>query len=70
MPSKYTPVLPMIDARNIATCLACALPQCVYEVEDVEYRALCPVWRRERGEINTHNRQTRARAREMEAGRA
>ena len=39
--------IPMIDLRNAATCLACPLPDCVYETEALEVRQLCPIWRRE-----------------------
>lgn len=39
----------LIDLKWAATCLACPVPGgCVYEVQDLQLRALCPIWQAER----------------------
>lgn len=59
---------PMIDLRNVATCLACPVPGgCVYEVADLEIRRLCPIWRREVGQQTRYKQRQAARRGQAEA---
>lgn len=56
-----------IDLKWAATCLACPVPGgCVYEVADVQIRALCPIWQAEREREN--RRRLAKRSRLVEVG--
>lgn len=52
----------LIDLKWAATCLACPVPHgCVYEVQDITIRCLCPVWQAERERENRRRLAKRGR---------